>query len=137
MSASQSIESIALAIIDGYNAWDLDKLMEHRAPECVHQILPKSLGREPLGNDAYRAYFTRIMPLFRDFRVSVHNTIVGDKEVALQATSTADTDAGPYANEYVLIFTFNEAGDKVIRVQEFVDSHNSVTFFPKLWALIK
>jgi hypothetical protein len=32
----------------------------------------------------------------------------------------------------MLIFYMNEAGDKITKFLEFVDSANSVTFFPKL-----
>jgi len=48
------------------------------------------------------------------------------------AGSTVDTDIGPYKNEYMLVFYLDERGEKVGRMLEFVDSANSVEFFPKL-----
>ena len=43
-----------------------------------------------------------------------------------------DLAALSVVKQYVLILHMNEAGDKITRLVEFVDSHNSVTFFPKL-----
>jgi ketosteroid isomerase-like protein len=50
----------------------------------------------------------------------------------MHATSTAETDVGPYANEYALILTFTEDGEKVIKFLEYVDSAYSQGFFAKL-----
>lgn len=74
------------------------------------------------------------MPLFRNFHVTVDDVFedIANKRVAIWCHSTADTAAGPYANEYVMMFHFNETGTKVVRVCEFVDSAFSKYFFGKL-----
>lgn len=48
-------------------------------------------------------------------------------KVIVYAESTADTAAGKgtYGNEYFLLFEFNEAGDKITKMVEFVDSAKS------------
>jgi ketosteroid isomerase-like protein len=50
----------------------------------------------------------------------------------MRATSTAETDIGPYANDYVLILYFTEDGEKVVKFEEYVDSAYSKGFFAKL-----
>jgi hypothetical protein len=50
----------------------------------------------------------------------------------MHATSTADSDIGPYANEYALILHFTEDGKKVTKFLEFVDSAFSTKFFADL-----
>lgn len=50
----------------------------------------------------------------------------------IHATSTAETDIGPYANEYALILKFTEDGTKVTRFLEMVDSAYSAKFFAAL-----
>jgi ketosteroid isomerase-like protein len=87
-----------------------------------------------MDNATYSAYFSAMMPYFRNFTVKV-NDIIEDaraNKVAVWAESTADTDIGPYKNEYMLVFYLDERGEKVERMLEFVDSANSVEFFPKL-----
>jgi hypothetical protein len=126
---------VALSVIQGYNESNIDSLMSYRAPNCIHQVLPASLAPPPMNNDAFRAYVSRIMPLFRNFTVTTKDLIedpVANK-VAIWASSTADTDAGPYANEYMFVLHFN-SDCKVEKILEFVDSAFSKEFFGKLMA---
>ncbi|KAI0969889.1 hypothetical protein F4678DRAFT_438699 [Xylaria arbuscula] len=124
----------ALEVIDAFNKWSIEAIMGIRAENCTHQILPKSLERPLMDNAVYKAYFSSIMPHFKDFAVTTHDIIEDAQEnkVVIWASSTASTEVGPYANEYTLIFYMNEAGDKITKFLEFVDSASSVAFFPKL-----
>ena len=74
------------------------------------------------------------MPEFRNFHVTVKNTVVDEeaRKVAMHASSTARTDLGDYSNEYMLVLHMTEDGKKVGRFEEFVDSKNSTDFFPRL-----
>lgn len=87
-----------------------------------------------MNNEAYEAYFGQMLPYFRNFKVTINDVFEDEKDnkVVVWARSIADTDLGPYANEYMLVFYMNEAGDKVDKFLEFVDASNSLTFFPKL-----
>ncbi|ORY71826.1 uncharacterized protein BCR38DRAFT_418164 [Pseudomassariella vexata] len=124
----------ALAAIDSYNQWSISAIMAFRDPSCTHEILPKSLNQPLMDNKKYEAYFSSMIPAFKSFKVVVQDVFEDEKEnkVVVWAESTADSVIGPYANEYMLAFYFNEAGDKVVRMLEFVDSKNSAVFFPKL-----
>lgn len=67
-------------------------------------------------------------------QVTVH-TEVHDAEAhtcIMHATSTADTDIGPYANEYALVLFFTDDGKKVKKFLEYVDSAYSIKFFGAL-----
>ncbi|KAK0612623.1 hypothetical protein B0T17DRAFT_511798 [Bombardia bombarda] len=125
---------LTLAAIDAYNEWDIAKIMAFRAPECTHVMLPKSAGLPTKNNAEYEAGFQP--NLFRNFNITVNDIIEDDKanKVVLLAQSSADTDAGPYENEYVLILEFNEAGDKVTRFIEFFDSAGARDLAAKLTA---
>ncbi|CAJ2507947.1 Uu.00g091330.m01.CDS01 [Anthostomella pinea] len=133
-SAPSRRRQTALAVIDAYNSWTMEKIMAVRSDDCITQVLPKSLGRPAMDNAAYEVFFAGMLPHFRDFKVEVNEVFEDDRanNVVLWARSTATTDIGPYANEYMLIFHFNEAGDKVTRFFEWVDSANTQAFFPKL-----
>jgi ketosteroid isomerase-like protein len=131
--AQSTRHQVALSVIQGYNDWNIDSIMSYRAPNCIQQVLPASLSRPPMNNDTYRAFFSSTMPLFRNFTVTVKDLIedpVANK-VAIWASSTADTDIGPYANEYMLVLYFN-SDYKVDKILEFVDSASSKEFFGKL-----
>ena len=133
MSRSVLLET-ANAVIESYNTWKPEALVAYRAPDCIHQVLPASLGRQPLNNEQYLAYFTPIMPAFKNFHVTVKHTVVDEeaRKVAMHASSTATTDLGDYGNEYMLVLHMTVDGKKVVRFEEFVDSKYSTEFMPRL-----
>ncbi|KAI1124800.1 hypothetical protein F5Y10DRAFT_21240 [Nemania abortiva] len=124
----------ALAVIEAYNSHNMDNIMSFRTEDCVQQILPWSLGRPQMDNASYVTFLGPLLSQLKDFTVTIDDVIEDAQanKVVILAHSTASSDIGPYANEYVLILHMNEAGDKVTKFVEFVDSNNSVTFFPKL-----
>lgn len=58
-------------VLDAYNAWDIEKILAFRAPDCVQQVLPASMGRPALGNKEYRERLEGYMRWFRNFNVSL------------------------------------------------------------------
>ncbi|OAG00743.1 uncharacterized protein CC84DRAFT_1190701 [Paraphaeosphaeria sporulosa] len=141
----------AKAVIDGYNAWNIDRILAYRRPGFQHQVLASSMGRTAKSNDENRAYLTTIMPLYSNFTLSAFRTrITGlwlkrpqvtvleeiyDAEThtcIIHASSKAETEIGQYGNEYALILTFTEDGKHVTRFEEFVDSAYSERFVAAL-----
>ena len=133
MSRSTLLET-AIAAIDGYNTWTPEAIMAYRAPDCITQILPASLGRPPMNNEQYLAYFAPIMPAFKNFHVTVKHTIVDEeaRNVVMHAHSTATTELGDYSNEYMLVLYMTVDGTKLVRFEEFVDSKYSADYLPRL-----
>lgn len=129
----------AQSVIDGFNTWTPEAIIAYRAPNCIHQVLPSSLGRSPLNNEQYLAYFKPIMPAFRDFHVTVETQVVDEaaRKVVTHASSTATTDLGDYNNEYMLVLHMTEDCGKVERFEEFVDSKYSSEFLPRLRAALE
>lgn len=87
-----------------------------------------------MDNATYRAAFGAVMPLFRNFTVTVDDVFEDEanNKVAMSVHSTADTPIGPYDNEYVMMFDFTPDGSKIVRIREFVDSGASSQFFARL-----
>lgn len=133
MSRSTLLET-AIAVIDGYNTWTPEAIMANRAPDCITQILPASLGRPPMDNERYLAYFAPIMPAFKNFHVTVKHTIVDEeaRNVVMHAHSTATTELGDYSNEYMLVLHMTVDGTKLVRFEEFLDSKYSAEYLPQL-----
>lgn len=74
------------------------------------------------------------MPAFQDFQPEIHELVEDDRDnkVMMWVSSKAQTLIGPYGNEYTILLYFNEAGDKVNKVVEFVDSAYVKEFFARL-----
>jgi len=87
-----------------------------------------------MNNEAYKAFQMGIMPVFRNLRLEVLDTIEDtvNNKVTILAKSKADTVIGPYENEYMITFHMNKEGDKIVLLREFADSAYANEFFPKL-----
>jgi len=69
MSTLSAQKATAQTVIDGYNAWNMDKIMAYRTADCTQQVLPASLGRPVMNNTQYRERFSQMIPHFRNFKV--------------------------------------------------------------------
>lgn len=47
---------------------------------------------------------------------------VEDRRAAVHATMEAEAVTGPYSNEYVFLLSFDESGEKLVKVVEMLDS---------------
>jgi hypothetical protein len=70
MSTLAAQKQTTQAVLDAYNAWDLEKILAFRAPNCQQQVLPASMGRPSMSNDEYRERLKQLLPLFRKFTVT-------------------------------------------------------------------
>lgn len=135
---SSQLFTTAMAVIAGYNAWNMDAIMAPRTDNVTHRVYPDRLDRPLLNRTAYISYFSSLLPYFDNFTVTVTDTYVDEdkNQVAVQAFSRADSVLGPYGNEYVVMMKMTECQTKVYEVKEFVDSEASAMFFPNLTAWI-
>jgi hypothetical protein len=69
MSSLAAQKATAKAVIAGFDAWELEKIMAYRHPDCQIQVIPASLGRPKMNNEEYRVRLARIMPWFGNFKV--------------------------------------------------------------------
>ncbi|KAL8650740.1 MAG: hypothetical protein Q9226_005016 [Calogaya cf. arnoldii] len=124
----------AQALVAAYNTWTLENIMNVRAFNCMNYILPASLGQTPMDNEKYKAFFAPRMVPFRDFQLTVHDTVVDEaaRKVIMHMTSTASTDIGKYCNEYILKLPMTEDCRKVDKFEEFVHSGYSAKFMADL-----
>ncbi|KAK4565596.1 hypothetical protein LTR86_004213 [Recurvomyces mirabilis] len=115
-------------MIDGYNQWDIDAMIANRTPDCVTEILPKSMGREPMNNNEYRLYFASVMSMFKSFTVIIESEMydVQTNRAALHIRSVAQTPVGSYSNEYAFFLKFDHDCNKISRFEEMVDSKYTV-----------
>ncbi|GAD98459.1 hypothetical protein PTT_17281 [Paecilomyces variotii No. 5] len=121
-------------LFKGYDEYTVEGVMRARAPECTHGILPKSLGRETKNNEEYSQFFAAIAPIMKTFKVTVHR-IVNDpehRELVCYASGVGESPVGLYKNEYVFFLNFNETGEKITKIEEFVDSAFAKEYLAKV-----
>ncbi|KAK3360712.1 hypothetical protein B0T25DRAFT_536221 [Lasiosphaeria hispida] len=77
-------------------------------------------------------------PAFRNYQTTVNDLFVDEagRKATVWIDATAETDAGPYVNEKMLIFYFDEAG-KISKTAEFIDSAASAAFHARLQAVME
>ncbi|KAJ8124139.1 hypothetical protein ONZ43_g68 [Nemania bipapillata] len=129
----------ALAIVDAYNARNVEAIMSYRTKDCTQQLLPKSLDRPPMDNATYAVWVAPLLEQIRGFTITIHD-VIEDAEankVVMMGSSVGSSDVGPYSNEYALVLYMNEAGDKITKFFEFVDTNKTVAFFAKLRAYLE
>ena len=133
MAASTVLET-AHSFMAGYNAWTIESIMALRAPNCIQYILPASLDQPSFNNEQYATYFASIMPAFRGWHITIHDTIHDEpaRKIAMHCTSTGETDIGPYNNEYMIVLHMTGDGRKVEKVLEYVDSGYSKNYMSRL-----
>ena len=66
-----NMRTTTTAFVEGVwsGKWTLEKTLVHRAPDCIHTMLPTSLGVPKRDNEEWAAYFTRIEGLIWDAEV--------------------------------------------------------------------
>jgi ketosteroid isomerase-like protein len=145
------------AILDAHRVQDIDKIISYHNESCTWEVRPskspdfsvplfrrdgrqggkltpvESLGQSPLDNTAYKAMFQATAPAFRNYQVTVTDIFEDEKDnkAIVWIDAAAETDAGPYTNEKMMVFYFDGEG-KMSRMVEFVDSAVSIAFYAKL-----
>ncbi|MCJ1404371.1 hypothetical protein MMC11_007596 [Xylographa trunciseda] len=125
----------ALAFIGDFETLDVPTMLSRRTTDCIHTFLPSSLALPPKDNTAFGEHIRRLREIMPKFPVTATEVMEDEeKNVAIvHAFSQACfhdwvKDAGipstdwDYQGEYIFVLAMTEAGDKVKRVVEFVDS---------------
>lgn len=127
---------------DGWSGtWSLEKAMAPRAPDCIHTLLPTSQGVPKRNNEEWAAYFKNVEGLIWDAKVRCasipqsdvvltrsqmemhdYTADVSQRKTVCWSSLSASTPVGPYSNEYVWFLTFDESGEKITAITEFIDT---------------
>ncbi|KAJ3496566.1 hypothetical protein NLG97_g2574 [Lecanicillium saksenae] len=127
-------EATARALFDGYNQYEAEAVLAPRAPECIHSWWPTSMKRPSKTNDEFRQFFKPMEKTMKNYRCKIHK-IINDPEthtLALYATGTGESAAAPYQGEYCFFLTFTEDGEKITRIEQFVDSAFAYNYLAKV-----
>src|ERR1700761_5282369 len=119
--------STAQGFLTGYNKWTASGVLSLRSPTCVHRTGPNSHGLTCRTNEEFASFVAPMLSVFRNFKLAVideDETLVDveKRKVMMHLRSHAETDVGPYENEYYFTVTVSEDGGLVNEVVEFLDS---------------
>jgi hypothetical protein len=140
------------ATIEGYRKWDIEAILNPRAENCSYNLLPESIGVLQRNNAEYREwYLTQVTPLFKNFSVRrlismILNAEIHGRQVTIRQVmydvearksmvhtfSDAESLVGPYHIELMLVLTFDDAGEKIVKMEEFFDSAYITQFLAKV-----
>lgn len=124
----------ALAFLETFQDLDVDANLALRAPDCVHQMAPASLGNpaDGMNNDQFGAHCRGLKLILAHLPVAPKQVFhyPGSNIVTIWATSEAtfrpevmdDELQWEYHGEYVFVFTLNQNGDRIQHIVEFLDS---------------
>ena len=133
MSPSQQRHT-AESLVAAFNNMDIPAIMSLRSPECIRQFLPQSMNLPNQDNAAYEQSLRWVITAFRNFSLTVQDIVedVQARKICLWLVARADTAAGEYVNEYMWLMDFDESGEKITSMKEYVDAIMQRDFFPKL-----
>ncbi|CAK1363289.1 hypothetical protein CB0940_04613 [Cercospora beticola] len=132
MSTIQLSETLAnmkktvQALVHAYNEWDYEATKATQAEDFTFEARPLSMGRESLNGEQFKDLFINFLaPSFKDFKIEAES-IIHDPE-SLQSVlhgffNILTPQDHPVRLEVVMLFKFNETGEKFVKVQEFFDS---------------
>ncbi|GIZ43410.1 hypothetical protein CKM354_000663800 [Cercospora kikuchii] len=132
MSDQESSERLAnmkktlQALVHAYNEWNYEATKATQAEDFTFETRPLSMGREPLNGEQFKDLFINFLaPSFKDFKIEAES-IIHDPE-SLQSVlhgffNILTPKDHPVRLEVVMLFKFNETGEKFVKVQEFFDS---------------
>ena len=67
----QNMHKTTSAFADSFSgSWQPGATMQYRSAECMHTMLPTSLGIAPKNNDEWAAHFENVAPLVTGGKVS-------------------------------------------------------------------
>ena len=58
--------------------------------------------------------------------------VPGERRAVAYSSMNATTRAGPYSNEYIWFFDFDDTGRQIVNIREFIDSQAVVDLRSKL-----
>ncbi|KAK3655183.1 hypothetical protein LTR56_003604 [Elasticomyces elasticus] len=116
--------------------WTTGATLSYRSPHCKHTMLPSALGlgTKEKNNDEWAAHFKRLDGIVTNAETTIHDylAVPNERRAVCRTSLTADTSVGPYANDYVWFFTFDEDGRKIVSITEFMDSKAGAEMLRKL-----
>ncbi|KAF4553278.1 Hypothetical protein D9617_7g030050 [Elsinoe fawcettii] len=124
MSAQDNREATLQAYLKAFQTYDAKAMIATFSDDVVQRILPGSLGLPPRDKTEIERALPSIEKAISNHKLEIRGIIrdFSQNRACVYVLSTADTPVGPWNNESVCFFQFNDAGDKIVNINEFMDA---------------
>ncbi|KAF9769439.1 hypothetical protein IL306_013156 [Fusarium sp. DS 682] len=160
MSTPAHIQTLTLErFLDAWKSWNAADMLATFSDDFTQTTLPFRLGVPLRSREEVDMIFPVLVGLVSNYKVrtarperyglkltllrliqlTVHRTLVdtANSKAAVYASSSGDTPFGPWTMEYAAFLTFNEAGDRIVHLDEMLDSAFMKEFAPKFKEYLK
>ncbi|KKA17950.1 hypothetical protein T310_8109 [Rasamsonia emersonii CBS 393.64] len=134
MPAPAHVQAATLQrFLDAWKKWDAEEWLAVFADDFTQVTLPFGLGIPPRPRAQVEQVLPALVATVKSYELTVHHVIhdVEKNKAAVYASSKGALPWGPWELEYSVFITFSEAGDKVARLEEMMDSAFLRDFGPK------
>jgi hypothetical protein len=127
----------AIAYFRAFETWDIDTLLSrYLTHTCTHQIAPASVGGAigVLNNEQWATRVRALTGVIKSCCFTAKEIVENDAANKLVLWMDghvvfSDKDIGEFKGEYMFLLEFEESGERVRRIVEFVDSKEVVEKF--------
>ncbi|KAM3419617.1 hypothetical protein BST61_g2955 [Cercospora zeina] len=136
-----NIKTSMQALIDAYNDRNFKATKGTQAAESACESLPLSTGRGALSGEQFKdLYLNLLAPSFKDFTIEPQS-IINDPD-SLQSVLHGFFNMSTPSDrtirlEVMMLFEFNESGERLVKVQEFFDSKAYLESMSAMVAAVK
>ncbi|KAK1751363.1 hypothetical protein QBC47DRAFT_307862 [Echria macrotheca] len=119
--------------IAGWSNWSAAEMVESWTDEATQVTLPTSLNHPPRDKTQVLSVLPLVQKIVTDYELNVREIVhdAAKSKAAVYAVSKGKAPFGPWTNEYAVFFTFDESGEKIVKIEEMVDSAFLNDFYPK------
>ncbi|MCJ1251525.1 Monooxygenase AgnL5 [Trapelia coarctata] len=134
MPAPAHIQASTLeSFIEAWKRWSAQDMLAVFSDNFTQTTMPFALGIPVRSKSEVEAVLPKLIQTVTNYKLTIQQIVhdPGRNKAAIYAMSTGDTPFGPWALEYAAFCTFDEAGEKIAKVEEMLDSAFMRDFGPK------
>jgi hypothetical protein len=123
--------------IASWDPFNSENLLSSRAPNCTQEYYPPPAGRKPWTNADAKEFYDSMVDILKGNRLVVHDFVEDDSSNRILCHLTShvsfhQSEVENYVGDYVFIVTFDEAQEKVSKIEEWVDSNSTPRFVEQI-----
>ncbi|KAM5357984.1 hypothetical protein ACJZ2D_015704 [Fusarium nematophilum] len=127
MSFKETIENTARGWISDLESRSLDTVVSKWTGDIHYAVHPDKAKVYPMSREQFRTN-ERTATIFQNltsFKITVNEmyTDVEKRTVTMVCTSNGQTEGGPYTTDVLFVVTMTEDGQKIAKLNEWIDTH--------------